>query len=83
MKTKIEATLVDHSSESYDENTSLDVIIEITEQGVLIYPKEVKQHYSGIFRREIWVEFYLSTLRVLGWDGTQEDPVMTEEILQP
>lgn len=83
MKTKIEATLVDHSSESYDENTSLDVIIEITEQGVLIYPKEVSQHYNGIFRREIWVEFYLSTLRVLGWDGTQEDPVMTEEILQP
>ena len=83
MKTKIETTLKDHSNESYEEGKSIDVIVEISEQGIEIRPKEKDQHYNGMFPREIWIEFYLGTLRLMGWDGTQEDPVVTEEILQP
>ena len=52
-KTKIEVTLKDHSVEAHEESKSIDMIIEITEEGIEIYPKEVEQHYNGIYIREI------------------------------
>ncbi|HEC65102.1 MAG TPA: hypothetical protein ENI23_07410 [bacterium] len=81
-KTKIEVTLKDHSVEAHEESKSIDMIIEITEEGIEIYPKEVEQHYNGIYIREIWVEFYLGTLRVITWDGTQKDPVTEQDLLE-
>lgn len=81
-KTKIEVTLKDHSTEACEESRSIDMIIEITEEGIEIYPKKVEQRYNGLYKREVWVEFYLGALRVMTWDGTQEDPITMQDILE-
>ncbi len=78
MKTEIELSLIDQDGEE----KTVDVLIEVTEYGINILPVEIEDRYNGIFERSIFVEFYAGTLRVLAWDGTQEDPVMTQGILQ-
>lgn len=73
--TTIKTTLRDYGSE--DEST-LEVLIIITPDGIEIRPANEEDLYAGggSFRREVWVEFYLSQFQTYIWDGTQEDPVI-------
>jgi hypothetical protein len=80
-KTIIRTTLKDYASE--DAGT-LDVVIEITADGIEIRPANDEDLYNGEggFHREVWVEFYCSQLRTIIWDGTQGDPVIQHVLLE-
>lgn len=80
-KMTIKTTLKDYASE--DKGT-LDVVIEITADGIEIRPANEEDLYAGdgSFRREVWVEFYCSQFQTYIWDGTQEDPVIQHVLLE-
>ena len=78
----IKTTLEDTASE---DGATLDVVIEISAQGVEVRPANKEDLYGGkekTFRREVWTEFYLSQLQTYIWDGTQEDPVIQHVLLE-
>lgn len=75
----IKTTLKDNASE---DGATLDVVIEISEQGVEIRPAKTEDFYSeGSHRREVWVEFYIKQFQTYIWDGTMEDPVIQHVLL--
>jgi hypothetical protein len=78
-KTIIRTTLKDYTSKDAD---TLDVVIEITADGIEIRPANDEDLHLGKFHREVWVEFYCSQLRTIIWDGTQEDPVIQHVLLE-
>jgi len=77
----IKTTLKDHASEN---GKTLDVVIEISADGIEIRPANEVDLYEGdgSFRREVWTEFYLSQFQTYIWDGTQEDPVIQHVLLE-
>ena len=79
-KITIKTTLEDHASE---DGGTLDVVIEISKEGVEIRPAhDIDLFGDGVYRREIWTEFYCSQFQTLVWDGTQEDPVRQHVLLE-
>lgn len=77
----IKMTLKDYGS--VKENL-LDMIIEISPEGIEIRPANEEDRYDGdgVFHREVWTEFYGSQLQTMVWDGTQEDPVRQHVLLE-
>ena len=76
----IRTTLKDHASE---DGGTLDVVIEITAEGVEIRPAhDIDIFGDGVYNREVWVEFYCSQFKALIWDGTREDPVIQHVLLE-
>ncbi len=79
-KTIIKTTLKDHASEH---ESTLDVVIEISADGIEIRPAhDIDLFGDGVYRREVWVEFYCSQFQTFIWDGTQEDPVIQHVLLE-
>lgn len=81
MKTITEVSLPDQADEKF---STLDVLIEISDQGITITPKPPLNYAGpeGIFPREVFIEFYLEGLRVHIWDGTSEDPAMQHTVME-
>jgi len=78
-KITIRTTLKDYASE--DDGT-LDVVIEITADGIEIRPaNDIDLFGDEVYRREVWVEFYLKQFQTYIWDGTQEDPIIQHVLL--
>ena len=77
----IRTTLKDYASE---DGGTLDVVIEITADGIEIRPANEEDLYAGdeTYRREVWTEFYCSQFQTYIWDGTQEDPVIRHVLLE-